>query len=61
LEVATVGNVVRDLSQVGFDEEPFSLSTAVIPFIAGLLAPTVLFETLLPLYDKRKPGFHTPL
>ncbi|KAI8051498.1 hypothetical protein BDF22DRAFT_744509 [Syncephalis plumigaleata] len=53
LEVATVGNVVRDLGQVGFDEEPFSLSIAVIPFIAGLLAPTVLFETLLPLYDKR--------
>ncbi|KAI9596475.1 hypothetical protein BDF19DRAFT_421513 [Syncephalis fuscata] len=60
LEVATVGSVVRDLSKVDRDEEPFHLSGAVIPFIAGLLVPTVLFEGPLPFYEGRKPGLQTP-
>ncbi|RKP27965.1 hypothetical protein SYNPS1DRAFT_26411 [Syncephalis pseudoplumigaleata] len=61
LEVATVGNVVRDLGKMDSDEEPFGLSSAVIPFIAGLLAPTVLYEAPLPLYGGRRPGFRIPV
>ncbi|RKP11214.1 hypothetical protein THASP1DRAFT_27053, partial [Thamnocephalis sphaerospora] len=56
LEVATVGNVVRDLSEMDIDEEPFSLSSAVVPFISSLLAPAVLFDAPLPLCFWRRTG-----
>jgi hypothetical protein len=57
LEVATVGNMVRDISDVDTEQEPLSLSNAVAPFISSILEPTVLFETLLPTCFWRRTGF----
>ncbi|KAK9728054.1 hypothetical protein K7432_001370 [Basidiobolus ranarum] len=56
LEVATFGSVFQALKANSDDEEPFAISNCVLPYIADLVVPTILFECPLPLVQRRRAG-----
>ncbi|ORY01541.1 hypothetical protein K493DRAFT_334919 [Basidiobolus meristosporus CBS 931.73] len=58
LEVATFGSVFQALKTNADDEEPFAISNCVLPYVADLVVPTLLYECPLPLVQQRRGSLH---